>query len=762
MVQEWEKTSDEETPVNVLVVDDRADNLLVMESILADLNQNLICASSAREALKFLLLEDVALILLDVQMPGLSGFEFAELIRERERTQNTPIIFVSATSVDEQYVFKGYSLGAVDYLTKPFQPEILKSKVVFFTKLFRQNQKIKRQKKLLETANFDLDSANTDLEAAVRARTRELQSANERLAAELEARKESEARLALEHSITSTVAYSDSLETAAPEILRSFCEHINASLSAFWILNKSGSELACAYVETPETSEPIARFKEKSLELRFPRGLGLPGYVWELNRPVILREGYRGDKFPRDELARAAGFTQVVGFPVKIADDFYGMIEFFSDTSLSDDSTMINMLEAIGSEIGQFVHRKRVEGEREMLLLAEKSLRQQAEKASRLKDEFLATVSHELRTPLNSILGWGQILTTGTLSDEEQQNALQTIHRNARSQSQLIDDLLDTSRLITGNLHLNLSPTDAVQTIKAAIEVVHPSAEAKHITIETDLDSGVETITCDTHRLQQMVWNLLTNAVKFTPDGGSVTVRYERVDNSVRIVVSDTGNGIPAEFLPLVFERFRQEDSSSTRAHHGLGLGLAIVRHLAELHGGQVSVASDGPGKGAVFSITLPITLAVISEGNAVTSATNGNRHTKLVPRRLDGLRVAIVDDDNDACHLLQFSLEMSGAIVRTSSSVAEAMTSLRDWIPDILLTDINMPGEDGYSLIRKVRALKPDEGSDIPAIALTAMARTEDSENAMASGFQLHLSKPVDIDELAEAIASLTKRTKN
>lgn len=758
MLEESEKTSDDEMPVNVLVVDDRAENLLVMESILEDLNQNLICASSAREALKFLLVEEVALILLDVQMPGLSGFEFAELIRERERTQNTPIIFVSATSVDEQYVFKGYSLGAVDYLTKPFEPEILKSKVVFFTKLFRQNQEIKRQKKLLETANVDLDIANTDLEARVRSRTRELQSANARLAAELEVRKDSEARLALEHSITRTVAYSDSLETAAPEILRSFCENINASLSAFWILNKTGSELACVYIETPETSEATARFKEKSLELRFARGRGLPGHVWEVNKPVMLREG---DNFPREELARAAGFTQMVGFPVKIADDFYGVIEFFADTPLSDDSTMINMLEAIGSEIGQFVHRKRVEGEREMLLLAEKTLRQQAEKASRLKDEFLATVSHELRTPLNSILGWGQILTTGTLSDEEQRNALQTIHRNARSQSQLIDDLLDTSRLITGNLHLNLSPTDAVQTIEAAIEVVRPSADAKSITIETDLESDVDTITCDTHRLQQMVWNLLTNAVKFTPDGGRVTVRYERFDNSVRIVVSDTGNGIPAEFLPLVFERFRQEDSSSTRAHHGLGLGLAIVRHLTELHGGQVSVASDGPGKGAVFSITLPITLAVISEGNAVTSAKNGHRHIKLVPRRLDGLRVAIVDDDNDACNLLQFSLEMSGAIVRTSSSVAEAMTSLRDWIPDILLADINMPGEDGYSLIRKLRALKPDEGADIPAIALTAMAREEDSENAMASGFQLHLSKPVDIDELAEAIANLTKKVK-
>ncbi|HKP68619.1 MAG TPA: response regulator [Pyrinomonadaceae bacterium] len=759
MVEESEKMSDE-APVNVLLVDDRPDNLLVMETILEDLGQNLICATSAREALRFLLVEDVALILLDVQMPGLNGFELAELIRERERTQHTPIIFVSATSVDEQYVFKGYALGAVDYLTKPFTPEILKSKVLFFTKLFRQNREIKRQARLLEQANLSLDSANLDLEARVQERTTELETANARLADELSTRKESEARLATEHSITRTLAYATTLKDAGPSILHAFCEHMGAELSALWLLDRGGSELKCASIDISQTTQALYRLREASLSQTFARGTGLPGYVWEMNAPTSLTDDYQGQKFPRAKFAKAAGLTYAIGFPIKIADEFYGVIEFFTRRPILNDANLMNMLEAIGSEIGQFVQRKRVEAEREGLLVREKTLRQQAERASRLKDEFLATVSHELRTPLNSILGWGQILNTGRLTDEEQRAALDTIYRNARSQSQLIDDLLDTSRLITGNLHLNLSPTPVVPTIEAAIDVVRPGAAAKSITIETAFTSDVESITCDTQRLQQMVWNLLTNAVKFTPEGGTIEVGFERNANSVSIVVSDTGHGISAEFLPLVFDRFRQADSSSTRAHHGLGLGLAIVRHLAELHGGRVTVASEGPGKGATFKITLPITLAVVSEGKAVPKTGNGHHTLKPVSRQLDGLRVSIVDDDMDACNLLRFTLEMSGAEVKTSSSVADAIKSLKEWRPDILLTDINMPGEDGYSLIRRVRSLPPEQGANIPAIALTAMAREEDSENALSAGFQLHLPKPVDLDEMTLAILELSRRS--
>jgi signal transduction histidine kinase/DNA-binding response OmpR family regulator len=656
----------------------------------------------------------------------------------------------------------GQNLGAVDYLTKPFQPEILKSKVRFFTKLFQQNQEIKRQAALLEQANGELDSLNTELEARVRRRTEQLETANRELENEIAVRKQSEARLATEHTITRTLADAYNLESAAPVILQTFCEQLNAVICCLWLPDESGKTLSCARIEIADKADDLSSFISESRKIKISPGIGLPGQVWEKNAPIWLPNTVRGDKFPRAQFAAEIGLDCAVGFPIKIGREFYGAIEFFTRCELPFDQNLINMLEAIGSEIGQFIQRKRLESERENLLRREKSLREQAERASRLKDEFLATVSHELRTPLNAILGWGQMLQAGKVTGDDHNRALETIYRNAKAQAQLIDDLLDTSRLITGNLRLNLSPTSIVPIIESALNVVRPGAEAKGITLSAIYSSESETITCDPHRLQQMIWNLLTNAVKFTPPDGHVEIKLEQISDAVKITISDTGQGISPEFLPFVFDRFRQADSSSTRSHDGLGLGLAIVRHLAELHGGSVQAASEGKGKGATFSITLPRSLVESRAVELIQEETNGHKPEQNLIGSLDGIRVLIVDDDVDTCEMLNFALNQWGAVTESSNSVDEAFAALAARQPDVLLTDINMPGEDGYTLINRLRSLSTKDGADIPVIALTALARPEDSEQALSSGFQLHLAKPIDVEELAEAIISLTKKSPN
>jgi signal transduction histidine kinase/DNA-binding response OmpR family regulator len=742
---------------NILLVDDRPENLLALESVLTELNQNLISVTSAKEALRYLLLEDVALVLLDVQMPGLNGFEFAELIRERERTQHTPIIFISASRVEDQSIFKGYALGAVDYLAKPIQPEILKSKVGFFTKLYLQHVQIKRQAELLEKANEGLDKVNTDLESRVAARTKQLETANAELAREVEMRRESESRLSVEHSITRILSTADSTEMAMQKILPLVRTISEAEVVFGWMLDKEGQFLECKYWDVAEL-ENLDALVWESRKLNLPSENEAPGMAWQSKGPATLSyfADHAVNRSPRSKAAVLLGLGYASAFPVLAGDEFYGAIELFSRAPGAAGSHVVNTLEVIGREIGQFIRRKSAETDRELLLAREKTLREQAENASNLKDEFLATVSHELRTPLNSILGWGQLLDSNRLKEEDQKKALEAIQRNAKSQAQLIDDLLDTSRLISGKLLLNLSPANILTLIESAVEALRPAAKKKALALRFDSSDPDISIICDPHRLQQMVTNLLTNAIKFTPEGGTVAVRSERRDGQLCISVSDTGKGISPDFQPFVFDRFRQADSSSTRSHDGLGLGLSIVRQLAELHGGTASVQSPGIGLGATFTLTFPL-----SGMDRVTEVNEGSvaAPSDTVLRRVDGIRVLIVDDDIDAREMLAFALGMQGARVATSASANEAFDAISAERPDILLTDINMPGEDGYSLIRKLRA-STDPSSEIPAIALTALARSEDSDRALEAGFQMHIPKPIEIPDLITAIEGLTRRS--
>jgi PAS domain S-box-containing protein len=394
------------------------------------------------------------------------------------------------------------------------------------------------------------------------------------------------------------------------------------------------------------------------------------------------------------------------------------------------------------------------------LLAAERRARGEAEAANRAKDEFLAVLSHELRTPLNAVYGWARMLRAGQVPAEATERGLEAIVRNANAQVQLIDDLLDISRVITGKMRLDVRSVDLRTVIEAALDSVRPAAVAKDIRVQTVLDPRAGPITGDPDRLQQVVWNLLMNAVKFTPRGGRVQVHLQRVNSHVEIVVSDTGLGMSADVLPFIFDRFRQGDSSSTRVHTGLGLGLALVKHLVELHGGDVTAQSPGQGKGATFIVTLPLTIAEISAGPAPREhPTAASLELPTLVTRLDGVRVLVVDDDRDALDLASAILSQAGAVVKTCSSASEALQAFPQWRPDVLVSDIEMPGEDGYALIRKIRARESERTGKTPAVALTAYGRVQDRMLALTAGFNMHVPKPVDPGELTTIIASLAAR---
>ncbi len=392
-----------------------------------------------------------------------------------------------------------------------------------------------------------------------------------------------------------------------------------------------------------------------------------------------------------------------------------------------------------------------------------RSERRRADEANRAKDEFLAVVSHELRTPLNAILGWSRMLTEGTLDAAGTRKATETIERNAKVQAKLIEDLLDIARIITGKIRLELDAYAPLRLVSAAVDVVTPAADAKGVRIVCALADEVPAMMGDASRLQQAVWNLLSNAVKFTPRGGEVRVALDHAAGSWTLAVADTGTGIAPEFLPHVFERFRQADMGSRRRHTGLGLGLSIVRHIAELHGGTVQAASDGPGAGATFRLTIPgsrVSRAGASAAVNVHAPLEGTAQAVTdMPQDLSGLSVLVLDDEHDARELLASMLGMRGASVRVAASVKEALSVIADSRPDVLVSDIGMPIEDGYDLIERLRALPAPEGGALPAVALTAYARTADRTRALLAGFNAHLTKPVEIDRLASVIASLAAR---
>lgn len=708
---------------NILLVDDHPENLIALEAILDRLGQNLVKATSGQEALRCLLHQDFAAILLDVQMPGMDGFETATLIRQRERSRNTPIIFLTAFSTSDPFVFKGYEIGAVDYLLKPLDAGILTSKVSVFVELFKKTMEVQRQAAELVAINSKL--------------------------------KQSEERFR-------------SLSACAP--------------LGIFSLDTSGR---CTY--TNPNCEAICGFTI--------------GESWETAWGRCIHGEDRDRVFANWSSCTQNDQTYTDEFRVYAPDGGLRWVQVATSTMLSPQRQSLGHV----GTIEDITERKLAEVVREQMI-REQAARAEAEAANRMKDEFLAIVSHELRTPLNSILGWSQLLLTRKFDQSSTLRALETIARNARSQAQLIEDLLDISKIIRGKLRLCMQPVNAIELIKIVLETVRPQAEAKAIELETLLDEDAQMVCGDPERLQQIIWNLLSNAIKFTPNEGKVEIRLS-VEGSMQevrgdledpslvpqasvpgsfacIQVIDNGIGIAPDFLPYVFDRFRQADSSSTRSYGGLGLGLTIVSHLVQLHGGKIDACSEGEGKGATFTVKIPLLERAGKDkeeeelGDGLSLSPNPlspspSTHNELYSSELtlpsspppkaflDGVQVLVVEDNNDTRDLVKMILQQSGAQVTDVASVAEAMEFLERSSCHLMVSDIGMPEEDGYQLIRKVRDFEQERGRKIPAIALTAYTRAEERIKALTAGFQLHVSKPVEPTKLLTAVAQLVASLK-
>ncbi|MBD1835626.1 response regulator [Cyanobacteria bacterium FACHB-472] len=696
--------------VNVLLVDDHPENLLALEAILGSLGQNLVRATSGEQALRCLLNQDFAVILLDVQMPGMDGFETATLIRQRPSSRYTPIIFLTAFSTSDNFVFKGYSLGAVDYLLKPLEPEILLSKVAVFVDLFKKTEEVKRQATQLAAVNANLRQSEEQFRSL------------------------------------------------------SACSPVGIFLTDI--------EGNCTYTN--------------------PRYQAIYGITLEES----LGEGWAAAIHPDDREAVFSTWYACANEGREYSNEFrvqpphQDIVRWVNLRSSSMLSAKGELIGYVGT-VEDITERKAAEEARAQII-REQVARQEAEAANRVKDEFLATLSHELRTPLNSMLGWTQLLRSRKFDEKTTARALETIERNAKLQAQLIEDILDVSRIIRGKLNLNICQINLIPIIEAAIDTLRLAAVDKEIQLDFVMDSSLKDgdnlsrtpliVSGDPSRLQQVVWNLLSNAIKFTPAGGSVEVQLSVVrklsgwnvetptDSYAQVKVSDTGVGISADFLPYIFDRFRQADSTTTRRYGGLGLGLAIVRHLVELQGGTVFAQSEGEDQGATFIVNLPLpgSKEVVSEDKGdlgdeeVPLSPTPNSEHPITPsshHSLTGLQVLVVDDDTDTRDFLTTVLEEYQMQVTAVGSAQEALQALEHLKPDVLVSDIGMPMEDGYGLIRKVRSLEAQGGETIPAIALSAYARGEERSRSLEAGFQTHLPKPVQPAELIAMVAQLAQR---
>jgi PAS domain S-box-containing protein len=697
----------EKNKINLLLVDDHADNLTAMRAMLEEFEENIVCVDSGKKALRLLLDEEFAIVLLDVDMPVMDGFEVAEMMRQIKKLQHTPIIFLTAMHQNESQVFKGYSLGAVDYIFKPCEPGILKAKVRFFIDLYRKNTEIKVQAELLRETNQKLDQLNAELERRVNERTSQLRSAVDELKHEIAERKKAERAQGL---LAAIVESSDDAM-------------ISKDLNGLIMSWNRGAQQLLGYSEGEVIGKSIT--------------LVIPADKYE-EEEEILERLRRGEHIEHYETLRLTKDGRRVDVSLAISPIRDGDKQIVAASSVARDITKL----------------KEAERGREDLLAREQNARAEAETANRLKDEFLATLSHELRTPMNSILGWIKLLNGGTLNPETSARALETIERNAKMQAQLIEDILDVSRIIAGKLQLQLQLVSFDAIVKAAAETLRPAIESKNITFKLEIEGGIPSTLGDATRLQQVVWNLLSNAVKFTPQQGEIHLSLRQTEATMQLQVQDNGQGISPAFLPYVFDRFRQADGSTTRKQGGLGLGLSIVRRVAELHGGTVYAESAGEGLGATFTLELPVGGVRLLNGSKEPLMTNSHYQAIKHLPSLENIQVLVVDDQEDTRDLICFILKQCKAQTKVAGTVQEALSMLQEWQPNVLVSDLGMPEEDGHVLITKIRAVWRE--NQIPALALTGYALDEERKRALDNGFQAYLTKPVNPDELITTVAHL------
>jgi PAS domain S-box-containing protein len=782
----------------ILLADDNADLREYVRRLLAA-TYEVEAVADGEAALASAIASPPDLVLTDVMMPKLDGFKLLEKLREDERTKAVPVIMLSARAGEEARV-EGLEAGADDYLTKPFSARELLAR----TSARLEIERVRREgeRRVLAVLETLLDQAPLGVYLVDSGfRLQQVNPTARLVFAELgdvigrdfgdvirQIRPDAQANEII-------ARFRHTLETGEGFREPEFVSRRRSGdvLGYFeWQIDRIAlpdGELGVVCYFRDISDQVLARRTIAESEERF-RTLtqATTSVVWESDpdggfvAPQEAWERYTGQAWeahrgfgwvdaihPDDRMALLTSWTatrertETFAGEGRVWSAVHGAYRYFEVRAVPIFGRDGSVREWIGT-VTDVDDRKSIEREREQALEREQAARVDAEAANRLKDDFLATLSHELRTPLNSMLGWTRLLRSGKLDDATAMRALETIDRNTVSQAKLIEDILDVSRIVTGKLRMSVQPVDLGTVTLAAIDSNRPAAAARGVRIETVLDSYTGTLLGDAERLQQVVWNLVSNAVKFTPKGGKIQVHLERINSHLELSVTDTGQGIAPEFLPHVFDRFRQADGGSTRMFGGLGLGLAIVRHIVELHGGSVSAESPGEGLGATFTVRLPLTLArreVAGPERVSTNDVPASRPLDAVDR-IDGVRLLVVDDEEDTRELLRHVLSEFGGEVRTAGSSSEALALLDGsgggWRPDAILSDIGMPGEDGYALIRAVRSHAEASIRNLPAIALTAYARPEDRLRALASGFEQHLPKPIEPAELIVVIKSLTR----